>query len=94
MNDLNKLDALKYAMATDAQVERYQTLSLRQVEVGEYVAQGKRTKEIARLLNISPRTVEVHRKALMDKLELSTTLQLAIVFFQIEVRARANGGVL
>ena len=40
------------------------------------LADGKRVKEIARLLNISVKTVESHRQSIMDKLEIHSTIQL------------------
>ena len=51
-------------------------LTPRQREVLQLVAEGKTTKEIASLLNISPKTVEFHRNSLMDELGLRTTAEL------------------
>lgn len=51
-------------------------LTPRQREVLQLVAEGKSTKEIAGLLNISPKTVEFHRNGLMDELGLRTTAEL------------------
>jgi DNA-binding NarL/FixJ family response regulator len=46
------------------------------VEVLQPVAEGKTTKEISAVLNISPKTVEFHRNSLMDELGIRTTAQL------------------
>ncbi|MFN4326649.1 MAG: response regulator [Azonexus sp.] len=43
-------------------------LTARQLEVLRMVASGKTTKEIARLLSISPKTVEFHRSRLMERI--------------------------
>lgn len=43
-------------------------LTSRQLEVLRMVASGKTTKEIARLLCISPKTVEFHRGRLMERI--------------------------
>jgi len=43
-------------------------LTLRQQEIVQLVAQGKSTQEIARLLALSPKTVEAHRAQLMERL--------------------------
>ncbi|MBF1164206.1 MAG: response regulator transcription factor [Dechloromonas agitata] len=43
-------------------------LTARQLEVLRMVASGKTTKEIARLLCISPKTVEFHRGRLMERI--------------------------
>jgi DNA-binding NarL/FixJ family response regulator len=40
------------------------------------IAEGKNTKEVAFLLDISVKTVETHRQHLMEKLNLHTTAQL------------------
>lgn len=55
---------------------RIATLSRREVEVLKLLAEGKSTKEIARLLEISPKTVETHRRQVMAKLDLHTVAEL------------------
>jgi DNA-binding NarL/FixJ family response regulator len=45
-------------------------LSPRQVEVLRMVAEGKSTKEIARLLDLSPKTVDIHRAQVMQRLDI------------------------
>lgn len=52
------------------------TLTPRQREVLQLVAEGKTSKEISTLLKISPKTVEFHRNALMDELGVRTTAEL------------------
>jgi DNA-binding CsgD family transcriptional regulator len=47
-------------------------LSLREGEVLEWVAAGKRNGEIAAILNLSPRTVEKHVEHIMGKLGVET----------------------
>ncbi len=46
-------------------------LSPREREVLQLLAEGKNRREIADMLNISPRTVESHRKHIMEKLDIS-----------------------
>ena len=43
-------------------------LTPRQREVWQLIAEGKNTKDIAALLEISPKTVETHRSQLMERL--------------------------
>jgi len=52
------------------------SLTGRQREVLQLVAEGKTTKEIASTLNISTKTVEFHRGSVMDQLGLRTTAEL------------------
>ena len=47
-----------------------QSLSPRQREVLQLIAEGKSTKQIATILNISAKTVETHREILMSKLDI------------------------
>ena len=51
-------------------------LTAREQEVLRLLADGKRVKEIAHLLNISAKTVESHRQNIMDKLEIHSTIEL------------------
>ena len=50
--------------------DRYESLSRRERDVFRLVAEGKFNKEIARLLSITPRTVETHRAHIIEKLDL------------------------
>lgn len=51
-------------------------LSPREREVVAHLAQGLSSKEIARQLGLSPRTVEMHRGRLLRKLGVRSTAQL------------------
>lgn len=53
-----------------------QDLTPRQREVLQLVAEGRTIKEIAALLNISPKTVEFHKAQIMFHLDLHTTAEL------------------
>ncbi|MCZ4294041.1 response regulator [Vibrio sinaloensis] len=52
-------------------------LSRREEAILKLVAEGKSSKEIASLLNISYRTVETHRQNIKHKLDLHSTAELA-----------------
>jgi len=52
------------------------TLSLREREVLQLVAEGKTSKEIAEILFLSPKTIETYRSRLMQKLGLKDTAGL------------------
>jgi PAS domain S-box-containing protein len=47
---------------------RYQELTPMEIRVANLVREGKKTKEIAELMNLSPRTIESHRESLRMKL--------------------------
>ena len=51
-------------------------LTARQREVLQLIAEGRTMKEVATLLNISPRTAESHKYAIMDLLGAQTTAEL------------------
>jgi DNA-binding NarL/FixJ family response regulator len=52
------------------------TLTLREREVVQLIAEGNINKQIAERLHISIKTVETHRAAAMQKLKLRTTAEL------------------
>lgn len=54
----------------------FSLLSAREREVLQMLAEGLATKEIAGRLNLSVKTVESHRKAVMDKLEIRSIAEL------------------
>lgn len=51
-------------------------LTPRQREVLQLIAEGKSAKEIASILNISPRTAEFHKYRIMQELNLNTNAEL------------------
>ncbi len=53
-----------------------QELTPRQREVLQLIAEGRTIKEIASLLNISPKTVEFHKAQIIFHLNLRTTAEL------------------
>ncbi len=51
-------------------------LTTRQAEVLQLVAEGRSAKEIAALLDLSPRTVESHKYAIMEQVGAKTSAEL------------------
>jgi len=54
----------------------FDTLSQREIEVFQLLAEGKRIKEIAKHLFISPKTVESHKYNIMEKLQAASVIDL------------------
>lgn len=61
---------------TQEVLSRLSRISDREREVLDLVAQGLSSKEIARELALSPRTIEAHRASLFAKLEVSSLAEL------------------
>lgn len=59
-------------------LDRYETLSSREREIFQLVAEAKTNKEIASMLGISPSTVETHRARIIQKLDLHSAAQIAL----------------
>ena len=78
INEALEIDAGKRRQMHDRQQlrDRIASLSDREREVFECVAEGKMNKVIALDLGISERTVEVHRSHVMKKLDARTLAQL------------------
>ena len=64
------------AQAPENAKARDTQLTPRQREVLQLIAEGKTMKEIASVLNISPRTAESHKYEMMEVLGVSTTAEL------------------
>jgi DNA-binding NarL/FixJ family response regulator len=60
------------------------SLSAREAEVLDHVVEGRTNRAIGELLQISPRTVEIHRANMLNKLGVGTTAQA------IEIAAKAR----
>ena len=59
-------------------VDRYQTLSAREREIFQLIAEARTNKEVAELLEISPATVETHRGRILQKLDIHNTAELVL----------------
>lgn len=66
----------EYAGKPDKEKSVFSILSQREREVLQMFAEGKTTKQVARRLHISPKTVETHRLRIMDKLDIDNIAQL------------------
>ncbi len=58
--------------------DRFESLSEREREIFQLVAEGHSNKKVAELLCISPATVETHRAHILQKLDLHSTAELVL----------------
>jgi two-component system, NarL family, response regulator NreC len=58
--------------------DRFESLSEREREIFQLIAEGHSNKEIADLLSISPTTVETHRARILQKLDLHSTAEIVL----------------
>lgn len=59
-------------------VDSYDLLTSREREILQLLAEGKANKEMAAVLNVSPYTVETHRKHILEKLNLHNPAELIL----------------
>ncbi len=62
---------------------KIQELTQREFEIMEYVAKEYSNKEIGAMLFISPRTVETHKRNIMQKLKLKNSIGLVNYYFRV-----------
>lgn len=72
------LDEYVRQLAERGIVDRFETLSEREREVFQLIAEGHSNKEAAAMLHISPTTVETHRAHIMEKLDLHSTADIVL----------------
>jgi two-component system, NarL family, response regulator NreC len=72
------LDDYVQKLAEKGVTDRYESLSEREREIFQLIAEGKANKEIAVLLSISPSTVETHRARIMEKLDLHSAAEIVL----------------
>lgn len=66
-------------------------LTAREQEIAGLVVGGSSNKEIARDLEISPRTVEVHRSNIFKKLDVRNAVELALIYEKAQLSLRPVG---
>ncbi len=75
------MNSLQTAMLEIKRQKKQNSLQLgdltpRETEIRNHLLEGRSNKEIASLLHISPRTVEVHKSRVLEKLGQSSVIQL------------------
>jgi DNA-binding NarL/FixJ family response regulator len=72
------LDDYVRHLADKGIVDRYDSLSEREREIFQLIAEGHSNKEVADLLSVSPATVETHRAHILQKLDVHNTAELVL----------------
>jgi DNA-binding NarL/FixJ family response regulator len=72
------LDDYVRHLAEKGVVDRFESLSEREREIFQLIAEAYSNKEIADLLSVSPATVETHRAHILQKLDVHNTAELVL----------------
>lgn len=81
------LEIINSALQSDAEVRgnllasknienKLMSLTSREREVADLLVEGNNTKQVAKVLDISPRTVEIHRQNALKKLDVHSVVEL------------------
>jgi two-component system, NarL family, response regulator NreC len=72
------LDDYMRRVANDQVRDPYDSLSEREREIFQLIAEGHSNKDVALILSISPATVETHRAHILEKLDVHNTAELVL----------------
>lgn len=72
------LDDYRRSLTERGVADRYDTLSEREREIFQLIAEGRSNKAIADVLCISPATVETHRAHVLEKLDLHSIAEVVL----------------
>lgn len=72
------LDDYVKRIAEGQLADRFDTLSAREREIFQLLAEARTNKEVAQLLDISLMTVETHRSRILQKLDIHNTAELVL----------------
>ena len=98
--DQDLLDRIQRAIVKDAEQRQslgeherikahLESLTAREREVLDLMTQGKQNKVIAQDLGVSPRTVEIHRARVMEKMNAQSVAQLVRMMLDLKHAARS-----
>ena len=63
-------------------------LTDRELEIFQFLGQGKPVREIAKTLHLSTKTIEAHREHIKEKLNLASSSELLRMAIQVTMEAR------
>ena len=93
--DQDLLDRIQRAIQKDGELRQslgehtrikahLESLTAREREVLDLMTQGKQNKQIAQELGISPRTIEIHRARVMEKMEAQSVAELVRMMLDLD----------
>jgi two-component system, LuxR family, response regulator FixJ len=93
--DQDLLDRIQRAIAKDQQLRKslgeherirgyLDTLTPREREVLDLMIEGKQNKVIAQVLDVSPRTIEIHRARVMEKMNAHSVAELVRMMLDLK----------
>jgi RNA polymerase sigma factor (sigma-70 family) len=93
--DQDLLDRIQRAIARDAErreslgeharIEAHlESLTAREREVLDLMVKGKQNKQIAQDLGVSPRTIEIHRSRVMEKMDAHSVAELVRMMLDLD----------
>ena len=93
--DQDLLDRIQKAISKDGELrkslgqhtrtrERLDSLTPREREVLDLLVKGKQNKAVAQELGVSPRTVEIHRARVMEKMEVTSIAELVRMMLDVK----------
>ena len=72
------LDDYVRHLANKGMTDRFDSLSEREREIFQLIAEGHSNKEMAELLSVSPATIETHRAHVLQKLDVHNTAEVVL----------------
>jgi two-component system, LuxR family, response regulator FixJ len=93
--DQDLLDRIQRAIVRDGELRKslgeharirthLESLTPREREVLDHMTQGKQNKAIAQVLDVSPRTVEIHRARVMEKMGAQSVAELVRMMLDLK----------
>lgn len=86
LTTVEKILGLTLAEAQD----KHDRLTERQRQVAAWMARGLTNRQIAEKLQISPKTLDIHRADVYDKLEVKTSAAVAAIVFLVALAENAT----
>jgi len=84
-NRLDRRLEKAFSMSFDTAANRYSELTERERQVANAIANGTRSKKIAEVLGISPKTLDIHRTNVLRKLETKSVVVVGRIVYMVRI---------